>query len=193
MARTLEFDKDQALDRAMHIFWRRGYDGTSVDYLERRLGINRGSLYNTFGGKRQLYLAALDRYMDGFVADRMATLDRPGSKIAAIRAVFEDVAAFSVGKGRGIGCFLTNSAVELAPADRAMVRKIEHDFATMEDRFHHVLIAAQQRGEINRSRDPHALARFLMNSLHGLRVMSKVSPDPAGLRQIVDVTVAALQ
>jgi TetR/AcrR family transcriptional repressor of nem operon len=176
----------------MHVFWQRGYEGTSIDTLEIETGIRRGSLYNTFGDKRGLFLAAMDHYLDGYVAERLATLSDGESPKRAISTFFEDVASFTLGEGRGSGCLVTNTLVELAARDREIGRKIETSFAAIENRFYDAVQAAQTAGEIPEAKNTRALARFLVNSLHGLRVMAKLDPDREQLRDVVAITVAAL-
>ena len=85
MARPREFERDVVLDRAMHVFWSRGYEATSIRHLVARMGIQRGSLYATFGDKRALFFAAIDHYDRVVTARLLATLEEPGSGKEAIR------------------------------------------------------------------------------------------------------------
>ena len=87
MARPKEFEHDVVLDRAMRVFWSRGYEAASIRHLVGRMGIQRGSLYDTFGDKRALFFAAIDRYDRVVTARLLATLDEPTSGLDAIRRV----------------------------------------------------------------------------------------------------------
>jgi TetR/AcrR family transcriptional repressor of nem operon len=96
MARPKEFDRDVVLDKAMALFWRQGYEATSIQDLVTHTGINRQSLYDTFGSKHQLYLAVMDRYIDRVVSRRLAVVNATQSSTAAIRQFFSDVVEFAV-------------------------------------------------------------------------------------------------
>ncbi len=88
MARPREFERDVVLDRAMQVFWSRGYEATSIQHLVDRMGIQRGSLYDTFGDKRALFFAAINRYDRVVTAKLVAVLEEPGSGKDAIRRLF---------------------------------------------------------------------------------------------------------
>jgi len=96
MARPKEFDCDVVLDKAMALFWRQGYEATSIQDLVTHMGINRQSLYDTFGSKRQLYLAVMDRYIDRVVSRRLTVVNASSAATGAIRQFFSDVVAFAV-------------------------------------------------------------------------------------------------
>jgi TetR/AcrR family transcriptional repressor of nem operon len=106
MARPKEFDPDQALDRAVELFWRKGYEATSIQDLVEALGINRSSLYGTFGDKHALYLAAIDRYCEDVVAPRVAELDQAASPRAAIRQLFLSLPTRATRRRERRGCLL---------------------------------------------------------------------------------------
>ena len=116
MARPLQFDPDEVIDRSMHEFWERGYRDTSVDDLVRATGVRPGSLYNAFpGGKRGLFLETLHRYSELVVPEKLGALERPGAGLVELRAYFDGlVRDLSTPEGR-VGCLMVNSAVELAP------------------------------------------------------------------------------
>ena len=192
MGRPREFDRDQVLDRAMRVFWTRGYEAASIQHLVARMGIQRGSLYQTFGDKRGLFFAALDRYDQIATAKLLATLDTPGSGKDAIREFFRLKLELSLEPGRPRGCLVTNSTAELASRDRGAATKVSAALTRIEAAFHRAVVRAQKAGEIDRARSPRALARYLTSSAQGLSVMAKASPERAVLEDIVNVTLAAL-
>ena len=104
MARHKEFDRDEALHKAMEVFWSRGYEAASVNDLVRHMGINRQSLYDTFGDKHALYLQALDRYREVEGRRMFEILDRPGSVKKALRQLFQGVVEGSFCDGQRRGC-----------------------------------------------------------------------------------------
>lgn len=176
----------------MRLFWARGYAAVSVQDLVAATGLNRASLYAEFGDKRALFHAAVDRYLAEVSARRLAVLERPGSAKAAIRSYFDELIAFTLGEGRKLGCLLVNAAVELAPHDEAMGERLRASFAKVEAAFARAVRRGQAQREIAADKDPRALARFLVNAVQGLRVTGRAAPRKAALRDIVAVTLAAL-
>jgi TetR/AcrR family transcriptional repressor of nem operon len=191
MARPKEFERDVVLDRAMKVFWARGYEATSIQHLVDRMGVQRGSLYDTFGDKRSLFFAAIERYDRLMTGKLVATLEE-GSGKAAIRRFFDLKVELSVQPGRPRGCLVTNSAAELASRDRGTNTRVGAALKKIEAGFHRAVVRAQDAGEIDRARDARALARYLTSSAQGLGVMAKAFPDRAVLRDIVKVVLATL-
>ncbi|MEU9477779.1 TetR family transcriptional regulator [Streptomyces sp. NPDC048191] len=193
MARTKEFDPDAALQSALELFWRRGYEATSVADLVEHLGIGRASLYATFGSKHELYLKALDRYGQAQNPRLTRELSRPGPVLPAVRAVVRRFAAeATAGASREHGCLVTNTAVELAPHDAAAARRVEQSWDHVETLLHSALARARAQGELAADRDPLALARMLLVLLQGLRVVGKASPDAARVRDAAEQALALL-
>lgn len=175
------------LDRAMQLFWSRGYAATSIEQLVARMGIQRGSLYATFGDKRALFFAAIERY-DRVVTSRLlATLDDQASGRAAIERFFRLKVALATAPRRPRGCLVTNSAAELASRDPETGTRVGAVLARIEAAFRRAVVRAQKAGEIDPGRSARALARFLTSSAQGLSVMAKTFPDRATLDDIVDV------
>jgi TetR/AcrR family transcriptional repressor of nem operon len=189
VARHREFERDVVLDRAMRLFWSRGYEATSIQQLVARMGIQRGSLYGAFGDKRALFFAAMERYEQVMTARLLATLEAPGSGLAAIRRFFRLKVKAACERGRPRGCLVTNSATELAPGDRGAASRIGASLGKIEAAFQRTVVRAQQAGEIDPARDARALARFLTSSAQGLSVMAKASRDRATLDDVVRVTL----
>lgn len=190
MARPREFDEDTALRDAMAVFWEKGYDQTSFSDLTTRLGVNRQSLYATFGDKQALYNAALTRYYRTARENIARTLAEPRPVREVLRAIFENTACLVCDKGRG--CFGANAMIERAPVDsetRATARAHTREVEAM---FTRRIAAAQAAGEIPRGRDPVALARFLQGTLLGLAVAARAFRDPEELRDQIDVALGAL-
>jgi TetR/AcrR family transcriptional regulator, transcriptional repressor for nem operon len=192
MPRQKEFDREGALDRAMSAFWTKGYAATSIEDLVARMGIQRGSLYATFGDKRSLFLSALDRYQRVVTRDLFEALEAPGSGLEAIRHFFRLRVERALDRGRPAGCLVTNSAVELSRRDRGAAAKVGGSLAGLEAAFRRALERAVAQGELAATRDVRALARFLTSSAQGLSVMAKVSPERAVLEDVVAVVLAAL-
>jgi TetR/AcrR family transcriptional repressor of nem operon len=171
MARTKEFDPDVALDAAMELFWSRGYEATSTADLVEHLGIARASLYGTFGSKHELYLAAFDRYLRDRDPALLDLLSQPGPALPGVRAVVETYVRETVDDQRLRGCFVVNAAVELMAADTLVASRVRSSWDTIEVGLTSALLRARAQGELPRSADPRALARFLLVFLQGVRVM----------------------
>ncbi|MFD5972162.1 MULTISPECIES: TetR/AcrR family transcriptional regulator [Streptomyces] len=194
MARTKEFDPDAALQSALELFWRRGYEATSIADLVEHLGIGRASIYATFGNKHELYLKALDRYAEGRDAVLLAELSQPGDALPAVRAVVRRFAAEAVADDvRLKGCLVTNTAVELAPHETAPARRVESSWDHFETLLHSALVRAQAQGELAEGRDPRALARMVLVLLQGVRVVGKASGDTARVRDAVEQALSLLE
>jgi TetR/AcrR family transcriptional repressor of nem operon len=191
VARTKAFDPDDALARALDVFWARGYDGTSTQDLVDALGINRSSLYGTFGSKRELYLRALERY--GLGASRMRqALDGPGPVKVRLRRALLSIAEDDLSARPARGCFAANAALELAAADEDVRRLVVAAFAENQAALREELQRARDAGELAADADVDALSGFLLNTLQGLRVIGKGTADRRLVEQAVDVSLAAL-
>jgi TetR/AcrR family transcriptional repressor of nem operon len=191
MGRPREFDPDAVLDQCMKVFWSKGYEATSLDDLLRETGLARQSLYNGFGGKHALFLAALRRYDEQ--SDQMLRESFGGNRL-----VRDALLTFMLGiverseERRRRGCFMVNSAVELSPHDPETARLVAAQHRSMERFLQRELEGAKARGEISVEKSPRALARFLVGFLNGLNVVAKVNPDRAALRDMVNVALQAL-
>ena len=192
MGRPKEYDREEVLDRAMQVFWSKGYECTSMQDLVDAMGINRGSIYGEFGDKRSLHLAALDLFYEKEVQIMLAPVFEPGSRIAAIRRIFEGIAENAANGGDCRGCMVYNTAVELCPNDQEVTQKVAAGLKKAEDAFYGALVEAKEHGEWRNDRDPRAVARFLTNSVNGLRVIGMVIGDRSALQDIVDQTLSVL-
>ena len=193
VARTKEFDPDAALQSALELFWRRGYEATSMADLVEHLGIGRASIYATFGNKHELYLKAMDRYTETRDPLLLTDLSQPGPALPAVRKLVRRFAAESASpEERPNGCFVTNTAAELAPHDPAAARRVEISWEHVETLLHSALVRAQAQGELPEDRDPRALARMLFVLLQGVRIVGKASNDPARVRDAAEQALALL-
>lgn len=191
MARTKAFDQTRVLDRALALFWCRGYSATSLHDLLIHMEISRQSLYDTFGDKHQLFLAALDRYCAVQAQEPLRPLRDGGSVRAAIRIVLREMVA-EAASGERRGCFLVNSAIECAPHYTDIAAKVAEGVYATEDFFAEAIRHGQQNGEIASERDPVLLARYLVTMMQGLRVQVKALPNPTTLYPVIDLVLTSL-
>jgi TetR/AcrR family transcriptional repressor of nem operon len=192
MPRPREFDADAALERAMQLFWSKGYEGTSLDELCDAMALSRSSVYAAFGDKRALLLRALEHYTTRG-SDRIVKNLTSGKPIReALAALLDDfIAAIVAGPGRR-GCFIGNCAAELARDDREAMAVVQRALERNEGYFRAALDVAKARGQLKRDADTQALARFLTASIQGLRLVGKAKPDRAALRDTAQVILRCL-
>lgn len=181
MARPREFDSDDVLSAATALFWRNGFTGTSLAQLDRAVGINRASLYNAFGDKRELFLACLDHYGGHEISAAVDLLSGPGTGDAKVRKLFNGpVKAVLNGKDRR-GCLLCNSAVEVAPHDPQVEAAVMRHMNRLRDAIAEAL-AADKAGESRKGSIRRA--DQLTASYMGLHVMAKAGAPVAQLKRI---------
>ena len=193
MARPREFDVDSALERAMEVFWAKGYEATSLDDLCEVTGLSRSSFYATFGSKRSLLLRSVDRYVEQRNPQIAAILAQPlpiRDAFAALARQFID--QIVSGPGRR-GCFLGNCAAELPRSDRAALARVRRGLEFTETTFRDALARAKPRGELPSGADVDALARFLTAGFQGLRLVGKVNPERAVLEDIAKTMLSCLE
>ncbi|WP_028937254.1 TetR/AcrR family transcriptional regulator [Pseudonocardia spinosispora] len=191
MARIKEFDPDEVLGRAMELFWRQGYATTSITDLVEHLGIAKASLYATFGGKHDLYLAALDRYTglpEKSPAERLA---QPGPVLPAIQSLLDSYAA-PPPAGTPPGCMVVNAAVECPVDDVAVRRRLDLNWTSVEVMLTSALLRARAQGEIRADVDPAAFARYLLVLMQGMQVVSSSDQGAQRARDAARHALAAL-
>lgn len=192
MGRNKEFDPGATLQAALELFWRKGYEATSMQDLVEHLGINRGSIYATYGSKRELYLKALDRYCEGEGSAALELLSRPGPALPGVRAFLLGFAEESRQDRDRKGCLVTNTATELLPDDEQAGRRVETALRDVETALTGALIRAKAQGELAENAQPRALARFLVTFIQGIRVIAKTQ-DEQRLTDAVDQALTVLR
>lgn len=192
MARPREFDEGTALEAAIEHFWQRGYEVASVRDLADKMGISASSLYNTYGDKRALFVRALERYLDHSTRARIRRLEDSLPPKQAVCRFIEEIIARSVNDRERRGCFLINSALEVAPHDRELGRLIADRLAEIEAFFHRSIRAAQAEGAVPRNRVAKDLARLLLGVLLGIRVLARSKPERALLEGVARPALALL-
>ncbi|MCF3128786.1 TetR/AcrR family transcriptional regulator [Streptomyces olivochromogenes] len=190
MARKREFDVDQAVDRAMDVFWRRGYAATSLQDLTSALGIGSGSLYAAFGSKEKLYGLALARYTSRNAAQLVAELESAKEVRPALRAVLMAMAEADL-CDPDRGCMTVNAATERAD-DPDTAAHVSATLKLVESTIAGALERAQVRGELTADKNPAELARLLTTFIQGLRVMGKARAGREFVESAVDAAMRTL-
>lgn len=192
MPRPRSFDENDVLDRALDTFWHKGYEATSMQDLVDAMGISRASLYNAFGSKHALFIEVLKHYEEQRMHQIVERLrDASISAAEAIRNVLEQ-AAEDAAVENGRGCLITNTATEMCARDVECAEHVQSTFARIEAAFEAALQRGQAAGELTVD-DTQATARFLTNSLQGLRVMTMAHPDRSALHDVVNVTMQTIE
>ncbi len=192
MARPLEFDETAALEAAIGCFWRRGYEATSVRELAASMGVSAPSLYNTYGDKHALFVQALEHYLDHTTRARIKRLEDTLPPKQAVRKFIEEIIDRSVGDHERRGCFLINSALEIAPHDAKLSALIADRLAEIERFFHRSIRRARAEGSVPRNRSAKDSARLLLGVLLGIRVLARVRPERALLEGVARPALAQL-
>ena len=192
MARPKEFDEATALEAAIECFWHRGYEATSVRDLADKMGISGPSLYNAYGDKRALFAQALEHYVDHSARALIKRLETSLPPKQAVRRFIEEIIDRSVNDRERRGCFLINSALEVAPHDRQLGALIADRLAEIEAFFYRSIKAAQAEGAVPRNRVARDLARLLLGVLLGIRVLARSKPERALLQGVARPALALL-
>jgi len=187
----IEFDRQAALEKAMGLFWRYGYEATSLSDLLEVMGIGRQSLYNSFGSKHSLFLETVTYYNNQITQSLVDTLEAPGSGLENIKRALEKSTSLASRRDYH-GCFLTNSIVELAPHDPEVRKIICSANKRVINAFKTALERAVNSGEVSPATDPLAVARFLNACLHGIVVAGKASQGKDVIEDIAKVALASL-
>lgn len=192
MAGTKQFEVREVLSRAMEVFWQRGYEATSIDDLVKATGINRGSIYGTFGDKKGLFLAAVDHYTEMFAAPLIAELSEPDPR-RALQGMFDAIIRRTSDLRFPRGCLYTNSALECPTAGDEIARRVTERVAELESAIYQNLRRAQLAGVLDGAYDSKALSRFFVGVVHGMNVLNKTAGDREVLSDVVRVAMSVIR
>lgn len=188
VGRPKSFDREEALRRAMELFWERGYEATGLQDLLEHMQIGRQSLYDTFGDKRSLYIEAVQHYSHCITQQIVDSLDAKRSPVENIRTTLLDLAK-PASDAAARGCLLTNTLVEMAPHDPEIAKTAQFVLSRIENAFRRCLQRAVDEGELPADTRVRQLARFFTSNVQGLMVMGKASTSRAALK---DIALSAL-
>jgi AcrR family transcriptional regulator len=188
--RPREFDTDKALDRALKVFWRRGYEGASLPELTKAMRISRPSLYAAFGNKEALFRQAIDRYVDGPGAAVRDALSEPTAR-AVVERVFGAGIEMLADSRNPRGCFLVQGALACGDtADclrREMAKRRDEFVIALRGRFERAIA----EGDLTADADPGDLARFVATVLHGMSVQANSGASRRELEGVAQIALRA--
>jgi TetR/AcrR family transcriptional repressor of nem operon len=192
MARPREFDTEEALDEAVEVFWTKGFDATSLQDLLQAMDLSKSSFYQTYGSKGELYRTAIDRYRTRIVEDMRRDLERAASGRAFIEEAFRGLARNLDAPNGRRPCLVMNDSGDVERRDEAVARRMRDGAEQFEEIFRTAVERAQRDGDVPPEKDAGALARYLVSSRSGLLAMRKTGASEDELRDVIDVTLSAL-
>jgi TetR/AcrR family transcriptional regulator, transcriptional repressor for nem operon len=189
MARPREFDYDKVLEGGLQLFWRAGYEATSLDDLLEKAGLSKSSFYGAFGSKHEMLLVALDRYIETILQANIEDL-QSGSARAAIVRSFEKILGFAPTSKI---CFLQLCATELAGHDQLVRTRVRRGLELLQEAYRGAILRGQAAGEFASDADADALATFLVSNLYGLQLLGRAGLGIDARRKTLTLVLAMLR
>jgi TetR/AcrR family transcriptional regulator, transcriptional repressor for nem operon len=189
MVGVRQFDEPTLLNAALEVFWRKGLHATSMLDLAEATGVQRGSLYNAFGGKEELFLLAFDIYAENFLSAAREALDTPDPK-RALQAFFKVAIANMIAGSPARGCLTTKTATELSQDEPRVQSKVRRLLSDLEDILRAALSTPSAKEKL--TLPPAQVAEVIVTFTRGLAVMERVYRDPTRLNENAAALVKAL-
>ncbi len=193
MARPIEFNKTIALEAAVEAFWTNGYERTSLQDLVDSMDLSKSSFYNAYGSKHNLFADALLSYSTMMAASLRQRLEAAGSGIGFIEELLSEIVATSTEDSARRGCFLMNTASELAQSDCEISKITKTGFRQFQSVFRDAVARAIEEGEISPDKNPDRVAWFILNGIVGLKSLVKAGIDKENLAQIQGIILNSLR
>ena len=178
------FDLDTATEAAIKVFWAKGYEATSIADLVNSMGINKGSLYNAFGSKKELFTRALLQYDRNNRQKSLRALEALDDPVGSIRILFDGLIVESEADTDRKGCLLVNTALDLPNQEGDVQVMVTSALEEFQDFFRRAVVLGRKRGGIPKTVDPDETAKSLLALVVGLRVLARGVFNGVGLRAI---------
>jgi len=192
MPRVKLFDEKEVLSKATELFWKKGYHATSIQDLVSFLGINRGSLYDTYGGKKELFDKAFQLYRTNNSKGTTRFLESQNDVKKGFRKLFEMGINESISDKDKKGCFVVNTTTELIPGEKGVLKILQENKKIVEGIFYDFLLKGQKNGEISKNKNLKNISRLFYTFYNGLKVVAKVETNPKELLNSVDEILTLL-
>ncbi|NKB71872.1 MAG: TetR family transcriptional regulator [Candidatus Latescibacteria bacterium] len=192
MPRTREFDTDQALGQAMHVFWRKGFADTSIDDLVKATGVSRYGLYGEFGNKRGLFQAALSFYNENIVGEIFDQVEEDDASLPQVQQYFSTLAVLSPTAAGRNGCLMCNTITEEAAWDKKCIVQIKGFQRRVRSGFEKALGRARDKGEIEAQANPAEMANFLLGIAVAVSTLSRQPVDKDMVANLIDSAMKRL-
>ena len=194
MPRSKTFDKEVVLNKAMELFWEKGFHATSIQDLVTHLGINRASLYDTFGDKEKLFLSSIESYIEHNQNNIKQYLSQFENVVEGIRSLFHMGIDQALSDRNCIkGCFVVNMTTELLPGKGDMEALLQANMKSFVKVISQTIKSGQAQGQVNTSINPREFAKLLFSFNNGLHVVAKLNPSKSELKAQVDSIVNLLE
>jgi AcrR family transcriptional regulator len=191
LGRPRSFDRDVALKRAMMVFWKHGYDATSIAMLTDAMGIGAPSLYAAFGDKRSLFDEALDYYCKTYGAFTVQAMQEETDARAAIERLLREAAAMFTGTDHPPGCLIVTAATNCSPQSASVQKRLRSLRSLSIRGFEEKIGSAKSRGRLPADVDVHALALFYSSMIQGMSAQARDGASREELETIVDAAMRA--
>ncbi|ASU36255.1 TetR/AcrR family transcriptional regulator [Mucilaginibacter xinganensis] len=192
MARKKEFDEDELLEKAVGLFWKKGYHATSAQDLVDCLGINRSSIYNTYTDKRTLFKKSLQQYQSRQTNAMIAALGKADNAQKELSHIFSTLIKESTEDKLLKGCFMVNTAVELSGIDEEIGEIVNKNNKGVEDALTKLIEKGQQAGQFSTKTDARTFSRFIFGNITAIKVAARSGTPKTVLEDIAEVALSAL-
>jgi TetR/AcrR family transcriptional repressor of nem operon len=192
MARTKQFDERQALVSAMLVFWEKGYEGTSIHDLEQAMGLNRTSIYNTFGNKRAIFNRVMSCYKESVMASLFAALDNAPDIREGVRRLLNAALDIHFDKDNPGGCLVVLSVLESGQHDAESQLAMQQTLQDLKTALQARLSKAKKAGELAKDLDVGSTATTISTTMTGMMVMGKANFTRASLKKTINQVVSLL-
>ena len=192
MARTKQFDERQALVSAMLVFWEKGYEGTSIHDLEQAMGLNRTSIYNTFGNKRAIFNRVMSCYKESVMASLFAELDNAPDIREGVRRLLNAALDIHFDKDNPGGCLVVLSVLESGQHDAESQLAMQQTLQDLKTALQARLSKAKKAGELAKDLDVASTATTISTTMTGMMVMGKANFTRASLKKTINQVVSLL-
>lgn len=192
MARPREFDPDEALQTAIELFWEKGYYDTSVDEVVRRTGVAKYGIYGTFGGKRELFLKALEQYGRDRHRGVQRPIRQPDASLPQVLDFFKRAAKLTTDESHRRGCLLENTGVELGARDPEIGKIVANFFADLAKVLRKCLKRAVDKGELDEATDVSAIATYLATEFRTMLMLAASGHSRRDIERHLEVALRVL-
>lgn len=192
MPRVKLFDEKDVLNKATDLFWKQGFAATSVQDLVSHLGINRASLYDTFGDKEKLFKKAFQHYRQTSIGGLLQFFDNHNNVKEGFLKLFEIAIDEAINDADKKGCFVVNTTTELVPGDAAILSVLQENKKELESIFYTYLKSGKDKGQFTTNLDLEVLSALLFTIYSGIRVVSKVNTDVKKMKASIDLALSLL-
>jgi TetR/AcrR family transcriptional repressor of nem operon len=192
MPRVKLFNEKEVLNKAINLFWKQGYAATSVQDLVNHLGINRASLYNTFGDKEKLFKKAFEEYRKNNTEGIKQFFKNHSNIKVGLKNLFQIAIDEAINDKDRKGCFVVNTTTELIPNDSKTLHVLKENQSNFEKIFYDYLSLGVEKGQISRDKDLKIISTLLYTFYNGLRVVTKVDSSKTKLHKSINVLLSVL-